>query len=37
MSYMHKGYWQCMDSLREKQMLEKLVENKKAPWMKWED
>ena len=37
MSYMHRGYWQCMDSLREKQMLEKLVENKKAPWMKWED
>ena len=36
MSYMHRGYWQCMDSLREKQMLEKLVENKKAPWMKWE-
>lgn len=37
MSYMHRGYWQCMDSLREKQMLEKLVENKKAPWIKWED
>lgn len=37
MSYMHKGFWQCMDSVREKQMLEKLIENKKAPWVKWDD
>ena len=37
MSYMHKGFWQCMDSIREKQMLEKLIEKNKAPWMKWED
>lgn len=36
MSYMHKGFWQCMDNIREKEMLEKLIENKKAPWMKWE-
>ena len=37
MSYMHKGYWQCMDNVREKNMLEKLLENGKAPWKKWED
>lgn len=37
MSYMHKGFWQCMDSIREKQMLEKLIEKGKAPWMKWEN
>ena len=37
MSYMHKGFWQCMDSVREKQMLDKLIENDKAPWMKWND
>lgn len=37
MSYMHKGFWQCMDSVREKQMLEKLIEKNNAPWMKWED
>lgn len=37
MSYMHKGFWQCMDSVREKQMLETLIEKNKAPWMKWED
>lgn len=37
MSYMHKGFWQCMDSVREKAMLDKLIELNKAPWMKWED
>lgn len=37
MSYMHKGFWQCMDNLREKEQLEKLIAAGKAPWMKWED
>lgn len=37
MSYMHKGYWQCMDNAREKNDLEKLIASGKAPWMKWED
>lgn len=37
MSYMHKGFWQCMDNVREKEMLEKLIAGNKAPWMKWED
>lgn len=35
MSYMHKGFWQCMDNKREKDMLEKYVEQGTAPWMKW--
>ena len=35
--YTHKGYWQCMDTLREKQQLEKLWENGNAPWKLWED
>lgn len=35
--YVHKGYWQCMDTLREKQQLEKLWESGNAPWKKWED
>lgn len=34
--YIHKGYWQCMDTLREKQQLEKLWESGNAPWKKWE-
>lgn len=36
MSYMHRGYWQCMDNLREKEQLEKLISGGKAPWMRWE-
>ena len=35
--YVHKGYWQCMDTLREKQKLESLWESGKAPWKIWED
>lgn len=37
MSYMHKGFWQCMDTKREKDKLEKLLELGKAPWKKWND
>lgn len=35
MSYVHTGFWQCMDNVREKQMLEKLLECGEAPWKKW--
>lgn len=35
MSYMHHGFWQCMDNAREKMMLEKMIEKKTAPWIKW--
>lgn len=37
MSYAHKGYWQCMDTKREKDMLENLWAQGKAPWKKWEN
>ncbi len=37
MSYMHRGFWQCMDNMREKETLEKLLAAGKAPWKKWED
>ena len=37
MSYRHKGFWQCMDNLREKELLEKLLEADKAPWKIWND
>ena len=37
MSYLHKGFWQCMDNMREKEMLDKLLAAGKAPWKKWED
>lgn len=36
MSYIHEGFWQCMDNIREKMMLEKLLLAGKAPWKKWE-
>lgn len=35
--YVHRGYWQCMDTLREKQQLEKLWDSGKAPWKLWKD
>ena len=36
-AYIHKGYWQCMDTLREKEKLEKLWNSGNAPWKIWED
>ena len=36
MSYKHRGFWQCMDNLHEKQILEKLWESGNAPWKKWD-
>lgn len=35
MCYRHDGFWQCMDTLRDKQKLEKLWISGKAPWKKW--
>ena len=29
MSYVHTGFWQCMDNIREKSLLEKLLEENK--------
>ena len=37
MSYQHRGFWQCMDTKREKDMLEELLERGTAPWKSWED
>ncbi len=37
MSYMHRGFWQCMDNIREKELLEKMLAADKAPWKKWKD
>lgn len=34
-AYKHQGFWQCMDTQRDKFYLEKLIEEKKAPWIKW--
>ena len=37
MSYMHEGFWQCMDTPREQTLLNKYLETGHAPWKKWED
>lgn len=36
MSYEHTGFWQCMDNIREKSMLEKLLAEDRAPWKRWD-
>lgn len=36
-AYIHKGYWQCMDTLREKNQLESLWNDKCAPWKIWKE
>lgn len=35
MAYEHNGFWQPMDTLRDKELLEKLWKENKAPWKKW--
>ena len=35
-AYRHKGFWQCMDTLREKNLLESLWQSGNAPWKIWE-
>lgn len=34
-AYKHSGFWQCMDTQRDKMQLEDLWESEKAPWKKW--
>lgn len=36
MSYTHEGFWQCMDTKREMDLLEKLWQGGNAPWKVWE-
>ena len=37
MAYKHFGFWHCMDTLRDKQYLEKLWNSGKAPWRVWKN
>ena len=37
MSYKHEGFWQGMDTLREKMLLEKMWQENKAPWRTWDE
>jgi glucose-1-phosphate cytidylyltransferase len=35
-AFKHYGFWQCMDTLRDKILLDELIAGKKAPWIVWE-
>ena len=35
MAYQHEGFWQCMDTLRDTQLLRSLWERGEAPWQTW--
>lgn len=35
MAYKHNGYWQCMDTMRDKEDLEKQWASGRAKWMIW--
>ncbi|MGA8599748.1 MAG: glucose-1-phosphate cytidylyltransferase [Bryobacteraceae bacterium] len=37
MAYRHESFWQCMDTLRERNLLESLWQSGKAPWKIWEE
>ena len=34
-AYIHEGFWQCMDTFREQQLLTKLWNSGQAPWKLW--
>lgn len=34
-AYLYDGFWQCMDTKREKEELENLIVSGNAPWIKW--
>ena len=34
-AFLHKGFWQPLDTLRDKLSLEELWSTGKAPWRKW--
>jgi glucose-1-phosphate cytidylyltransferase len=36
-AYKHNGFWQCMDKLSDKALLEELWESGKAPWKLWDN
>lgn len=36
MAFEHQGFWQPMDTLRDKHLLEELWATGKAPWKKWD-
>lgn len=35
-AYRHEGFWKCMDTMRDKGMLDELWNSGQAPWKRWE-
>ena len=36
MAFKHSGFWQCMDTLRDKQKLEEIWDSSNVPWKNWD-
>lgn len=36
-AFRYRGFWQCMDTMKDKLYLEKLLADGRAPWKVWED
>jgi glucose-1-phosphate cytidylyltransferase len=34
MAYKHEGFWQCMDTIRDRDTLNVIFESGQAPWLK---
>ena len=34
-AFRHRGFWQAMDTLRDKMLLDDYLKNGNAPWVKW--
>jgi glucose-1-phosphate cytidylyltransferase len=37
MAYRYDGFWQCMDTIRDKKRLQKIWDSGEAPWKTWAD
>ena len=36
MAYRHTGFWQCMDTVRDRKLLQSLWDTGSAPWKAWD-
>ena len=36
MAFKHNGFWQCMDTMRDREKLERLWVSGEAPWKVWD-
>ena len=36
-AYKHSGFWKCMDTQRDQFALNQLIQENKAPWIRWNE